>query len=247
MPHLFRYLAALGESVGWRHLGRPARDFVPCLNVSRDLPLDATLHRSGESLVLEFEAADLSDRFAADPLAAVQEMVQSFDTTVPLQMLCQNAAETLRGVALYDRVLVYTFMQDGSGWVIAESREEHLEPFRDLHYPAADIPRQARALYVKNWLRLITQVNYEAARLTPPCHPRTGQPLDMAQAVLWDVSPIHRKYLRNMGIDASMSISIVRGNELWGLIACHHYAPRILPRHLRVVSTRFRRRLSRAG
>jgi light-regulated signal transduction histidine kinase (bacteriophytochrome) len=130
-------------------------------------------------------------------------------------------------------------MQDDSGWVIAESREQHLEPFLDLHYPAADIPQQARALYVKNWLRLITQVNYEPASLTPLNNPQTGLPLDMSQAILRDVSPIHREYLRNMGIDASMSISIIRGGKLWGLIACHHYSPRILPRHLRAVCELF--------
>lgn len=220
-------------------LEKPRHLLDPLLRVAPDRPLDAALHRSGASLVLEFETADISDRFAADPLAGVHEMVQSLDTAVSLQMLCQGAAEAVRGVARYDRVLVYKFMQDGSGWVIAESREDHLEPFLDLHYPAADIPQQARALYVKNWLRLITQVNYEPARLTPPCHPRTGQPLDMSQAILRDVSPIHREYLRNMGIDASMSISIVRGGELWGLIACHNYTPRILPRHLRAVCELF--------
>jgi chemotaxis family two-component system sensor kinase Cph1 len=145
----------------------------------------------------------------------------------------------VREVARYDRVLVYRFMHDESGWVIAESREPHLAPFLDLHYPAADIPQQARALYVKNWLRLITQVDYDAAPLVPAANPRTGEPLDMSQAILRDVSPIHREYLRNMGIDASMSISIICGGKLWGLIACHHYSQRILPRHLRAICELF--------
>jgi len=109
----------------------------------------------------------------------------------------------------------------------------------NLHYPAADIPQQARALYIKSWLRLITQVNYEPAPLLPTNNPRTGEPLDMSHAILRDVSPVHRQYLRNMGIDASMSISIVCGGKLWGLIACHHYSPRLLPRHLRAVCELF--------
>ena len=220
-------------------LEKPRHLLDPLLRVAPDRPLDASLHRSGESLVLEFEAADTADRFAADPLSGVHEMIEGLDAAVSLQSLCQLAANRVRSVARYDRVLVYKFMQDESGWVIAESREEHLEPFLDLHYPAADIPQQARALYVKNWLRLITQVNYEPARLTPPEHPRTGKQLDMSQAILRDVSPIHRQYLRNMGIDASMSISIIRGGKLWGLIACHNYTPRILPRHLRAVCELF--------
>jgi light-regulated signal transduction histidine kinase (bacteriophytochrome)/ActR/RegA family two-component response regulator len=189
--------------------------------------------------VLEFEAADTADRFASDPLAGVQEMIAGFGEAPSLHALCQLAAERVRQVAQYDRVLVYRFMQDDSGWVIAECCKPGLQPFLDLHYPAADIPKQARALYIKSWLRLITQVNYDPAPLVPRNNPLTGEPLDMSQAILRDVSPVHRQYLRNMGIDASMSISIIRDGKLWGLIACHHYAPRLLPRHLRAVCELF--------
>ena len=220
-------------------LTTPRHLLDPAMRVHADMPLDASLHRCGETLVLEFEAANIGDPFASDPLAAVQDMVEGFDAARSLPALCQLAADRVREVAVYDRVLVYQFMQDGSGWVIAESREPHLEPFLDLHYPAADIPQQARALYLKNWLRLITEVNYDPAPLTPSLNPRTGLPLDMSHAILRDVSPIHREYLRNMGIDASMSISIIHGDKLWGLIACHHYSPRRLPRHLRAVCELF--------
>ena len=220
-------------------LKKPRHFLDPLLRIGNDRPLDVSLHRSGAVLVLEFEAADPADRFAADPLAGVQDMIAGFEDVGTLQALCQLAAERVRDVAQYDRVLVYRFMQDESGWVIAESRKPDLQPFLNLHYPAADIPKQARALYIRNWLRLITQVNYDPAPLLPTNNPRTGEPLDMSQAILRDVSPIHRQYLRNMGIDASMSISIIRGGKLWGLIACHHYSPRLLPRHLRAVCELF--------
>ena len=230
---LLRHVSSVHKPAKPRHL------LDPMLRVLDSCPLDASLHHSDGSLVLEFEAADLIDRFAADPLSAVEDMVRGYDQAITLQALCQIAAERVRDVARYDRVLVYRFMQDESGWVIAESREPHLEPFLDLHYPAADIPQQARALYVRNWLRLITQVNYDPAPLQPTLNPRTDKPLDMSQAILRDVSPIHREYLRNMGIDASMSISIIRDGKLWGLIACHNYSPRLLPRHLRAVCELF--------
>jgi light-regulated signal transduction histidine kinase (bacteriophytochrome) len=235
-PQQIETLRALSANLP---LLKPRHLLDPQMRVLDDQPLDASLHRSDGALILEFEAADISDRFAADPLAGVQEMVEGLDGATSLVALCQMAAERVRDVAIYDRVLVYRFMQDGSGWVIAESKRDGLEPFLDLHYPAADIPKQARALYVKNGLRLITQVNYDPARLVPTNNPRTGNPLDMSQAILRDVSPIHREYLRNMGIDASMSISIIIGGELWGLIACHHYSPRCLPRHLRAVCELF--------
>ena len=225
-------------------LTKPRHLLDPVLRIDPDRPLDASMHRSGGALVLEFEAADIKDRLAADPLAGVQEMIEGFDDAESLKALCQLAAERVWAVAGYDRVLVYRFMQDESGWVIAEARKPHLEPFLDLHYPAADIPQQARALYVKSWLRLITQVDYDPALLDPANNPLTGEPLDMSHAILRDVSPIHRQYLRNRGIDASMSISIILGGKLWGLIACHHYSPRLLPRHLRAVCELFGSMLS---
>ncbi|MBC8049863.1 MAG: GAF domain-containing protein [Chitinophagales bacterium] len=221
------------------NLVKPRHFLDPIFRVTADYPLDASAHRSGGTLVLELEAADTADPYAAEPLAAVQVMVEGFGSASSLYNLCQMATDRVRGIAKYDRVMIYRFMADGSGWVIAESREPHLAPFLDLHYPAADIPPQARALYLKSWLRLITQVDYDPAPLTPTLNPDTGKPLDMSHAILRDVSPIHREYLRNMGVDASMSISIIVEGKLWGLIACHHNSTRRLPRHLRAVCELF--------
>ena len=220
-------------------LHKPRHMLDPVMRVLDDRALDASAHRVDGNLVIEFEAGEPSDSFVADPLAAVQVMVEGFGSATSLYALCQMATASVRRVAQYDRVMIYRFMADGSGWVIAESREPSLAPFLDLHYPAADIPQQARALYLKSWLRLITQVDYDPAPLTPTLNPRTGKPLDMSFAILRDVSPIHREYLRNMGIDASMSISIIVAGKLWGLIACHNNSPRILPRHLRAVCELF--------
>ena len=211
----------------------------PLLRIRLDRPLDASVHLSGEALVLELEDADLEDRHAIDPLACVQDMLDGLERAPDLQAFCQLAADRVRSVARYDRVMVYRFGTDDSGWVFAESRREDVVPYLDLHYPAADIPKQARAMYVESPIRLITEVDYEPAPLIPADNPRTCVPLDMSHCVLRDVSPIHREYLRNMGVSASMSISILREGRLWGLIACHHYGPRRLPRHLRAVCELF--------
>lgn len=211
----------------------------PFMRVRSDRPVDVSVHRSGNVLVLEFEDADLTDPHATDPLAAVQGMLDGLDRCESLSVLCQMAADSVRRVAGYDRVMVYRFQHDDSGWVFAESKIDRLEPFLDLHYPASDIPVQARAMYLQSWIRLITGVDYEPARLVPPLHPRTSEPLDMSHATLRDVSPIHLEYLRNMGVGASMSISIIVEGKLWGLIACHHSSPRRLPRHLRAICELF--------
>lgn len=142
--NLLRALCTETDLVKPRHL------LDPILRVDADRPLDASAHRVGEVLVVEFEAAEMSDAFVADPLAAVQGMTEGFGTAASLYDLCQKATASLGRVAQYDRVMIYRFMADGSGWVIAESRTPELAPFLDLHYPAADIPQQARALYLKS-------------------------------------------------------------------------------------------------
>ncbi|GER91792.1 hypothetical protein KDW_59540 [Dictyobacter vulcani] len=111
--------------------------------------------------------------------------------------------------------MVYRFEEDGHGIVIAEDKRDDLETYLHLHYPASDIPQQARRLYLLNWLRLIVDVNYQPAPIIPELNPATGKILDMSYAALRSVSPVHVQYLKNMGVQASMSISIVRNDRLW--------------------------------
>ncbi|WP_239016843.1 HWE histidine kinase domain-containing protein [Sphingomonas ginkgonis] len=232
-------LERLRSLVETSDLSKPRHLLDPALRVKGGSPLDASVHRSAGRLVIEFEQADPANGAARDPLSCVQEMLEGLDRCEHLQDFCQLAAERVKAVLGYDRVMVYRFDHDDSGWVFAEAVEPALDPFLDLHYPASDIPKQARALYLRNWLRLICQVDYQPAPIVPQLNPATGAPLDMSQAILRDVSPIHRQYLRNMGVDASMSISIIQGGKLWGLISCHHMTPRFLPRHLRAIGELF--------
>lgn len=220
-------------------LSRSRHLLDPLMRVLPDMPIDASVHLSGGNLLIEVEDADLADRHAVDPLACVQDMFDGLADAPDLQAFCQRAADRVRSVAGYDRVMVYRFTADEAGWVYAEALRADMTPYLDLHYPASDIPKQARALYLTSWLRLITEVDYTPAPLVPQINPRTRLPVDMSHATLRDVSPIHREYLRNMGVDASMSISIICEGKLWGLIACHHQTPRRLPRHLRAVCELF--------
>ncbi len=232
-------IAGLNLLVLSSSLATPRHLLDPALRTRHARPIDASVHLSDGALVIEFEDADLADRNASDPLLCIDEMIDGLGDAPTLHAYCQMAAERVRAVAGYDRVMVYRFMEDDAGWVFAEARRKDLSPFLDLHYPASDIPKQARALYVRSPLRLITQIDYAPAPLHPTLNPRSGKPLDMSHATLRDVSPIHREYLRNMGVNASMSISIVREGKLWGLIACHHQTPRRFPRHLRAICELF--------
>jgi chemotaxis family two-component system sensor kinase Cph1 len=138
-------------------------------------------------------------------------------------------ARAVRDLTGFDRVMVYRYDEEYNGEVVAESKREDLNSYLGLHYPSTDIPAQARALYEKSWLRLISDVDYTPAPLVRAIDPANGTPLDLTHATLRSVSPIHVEYLQNMGVHASMSISLLRRGRLWGLIACHHYAGPHLP------------------
>lgn len=116
--------------------------------------------------------------------------------------------------------------------MIAEFRQADMEPFLGLHYPASDIPQQAREIFKRNWLRFIPDVNYVPAAIVPS-ETATREPLDLSQSVLRSVSPLHIEYLQNMGVAATMTISLLKNGELWGLIACHHRTPKMISYQLR--------------
>ena len=149
------------------------------------------------------------------------------------------AARQLKTLLGFDRVMVYRFHPDDTGEVFAEAREMRLESFFGLHYPASDIPAQARKLYLANILRIISDVADPTVPIIPVVSP-IGVPLDLSQSTLRSVSPIHIEYLQNMGVTASMSISIIERGKLWGLFACHHYSgPRVVPYSLRSIAELF--------
>ncbi|MGY1408051.1 MULTISPECIES: GAF domain-containing protein [unclassified Luteimonas] len=150
----------------------------------------------------------------------------------------QRAAEQVRLLTGYDRVMIYRFRHDDSGEVVAESRDAAMPSYMGLRYPASDIPAQARRLYLHNRIRVIPDARYAPVPVLPD---RTagGQPLDLSQMSLRSVSPVHLEYLANMGVAASMSISIVAGGRLWGLIACHHRQVRHVPPGVRAAADLF--------
>ena len=209
------------------------RNPLDCLiDVGGELrPFDAILRREpGGVLLVELEIAHGARPFSfPNTYQAVRGSVEELNRAATLTELYDTTARAVRELTGFDRVMVYRYDEDYNGEVVAEAKQEDLNSFLGLHYPATDIPAQARALYEKNWIRLISDVDYTPAPLVPDIDPASGTPLDLTYATLRSVSPIHVEYLQNMGVRASMSISLLRNGRLWGLIACHHYAGPHLP------------------
>lgn len=197
---------------------------------------DGILHRSGGRAILELEPSGHDLPEFAHVYRRVRRSVARLRATHSVHTMCEVAAREVRHMTGFDRVMIYRFDPDWHGEVIAEARREDLQELLGIHYPAADIPAQARRLYELNWIRLIADVGYEPAPLYPLVDPKVRAPLDLSFAVLRSVSPMHLAYLRNMGVGASMSISLIVEGKLWGLIACHHYSPRFVPYETRMAS-----------
>ena len=188
---------------------------------------EGTLHRpAGGGLVLEL--CDVARPFAvalqgAERSARIAAAVQRFTGCASIGTLADAIVSVMRELSGYDRVLLYRFDADGHGSVVAEARDPRQPSLLGHHYPASDIPAQARRLYVLNRVRVLDDVDAVVAPLEPALRPDTGAPLDMSWCPLRAMSPMHLQYLRNMGVKASLSASLVRDGQLWGLIACHHH------------------------
>lgn len=201
-------------------------------------PLDATIHAHQDVGIIELEAARRTPSVAGSTLAQVKLMTSLLQSTNNVGELCDAAARQMRQTTGFDRVMVYEFLPDGCGKVVAEDKVDGLESYLGMHYPASDIPKQARELFRRNTLRLIPNVNYTPFPLEPQ-HSGPDGAVDMSDCVLRSVSPIHLEYLRNMGVTASMALSILRDDQLWGIIILHNYTPRYVAADLRIVCEMF--------
>ena len=193
-----------------------------CVLQDSGRPFDLAVHFSSGQVVIEGEPASGEH---GDATGMVRSMITRLDQTANFAAFYKEGARQVRALIGFDRVMVYRFAADGHGEVVAEAVRAGIGKFMGLHYPASDIPAQARELYRRNMLRIITDVRATPVPILPQ-RDEAGQPLDLSLSVLRSVSPIHIEYLKNMGVDASLSISILVDGKLWGLFACHHYAPR---------------------
>lgn len=180
-----------------------------------------SLHRNPSGLILEAEPAMNPDLFPDYLAQSVINEAITLTSASSTEELCRLGALALQRLSGFGRVMAYRFDEEYNGSVIAEAKIPEMESYLDHHFPASDIPAQARELYRTNLIRYIPDATY-----TPvPLKSLLPHPIDMSQSSLRSVSPIHLEYLRNMDVASSMSLSIIVDEKLWGLFACHHPYP----------------------
>ncbi|HEY9226984.1 MAG TPA: ATP-binding protein [Gemmatimonadaceae bacterium] len=221
-------IAAVSEALQAEHW----LDMNPLQISAQGQQFDGIVHRHEGAAILELEPNPGSPLAGPHPFRAA---LIRLERVADCAELADVVVQQLRRVTGFERVLFYRFHEDAHGSVDAEARDPALPPCVGHHYPASDIPAQARELYRKNWLRLIFDGRAKPARIVPALRAYTGAPLDLSFSVLRSVSPIHLEYMANMGVRASMSISLVVRDRLWGLIGClNHSGPRRVSQETRM-------------
>lgn len=200
--------------------------------------LQAHLYISEGMYVLELEADQelhQEDRLVRLLLELQQTLPEVGAYTEITQYLSQ-ITKIVRDLTDFDSVMVYRFDSNWDGEVIAQSHVETAPSYLGLRFPASDIPTQARQLYLKNLVRLVADVDAPPVPVLPILNPVSQKPLDMTHSALRSLSPIHMEYLRNIGVQASMVISLLQNGQLWGLITCHHMSPKRVSISMREVA-----------
>ena len=183
-------------------------------------------HKKNKQLILELQKASSPNAGGSRVLDKILGILQRLKPAESELDLMSLAVEELRALTGFDRVKAYRFLPDGAGEVVAESREPHVDSFLGLRFPAYDIPQAARALYKTTPIRIIPSV--EAAAVPIIAASAEAPTLDLSLALFRGCIPVHVLYLKNMGVSATLSLPLVVDGELWGLLAFHHMAPRLL-------------------
>jgi diguanylate cyclase (GGDEF)-like protein len=207
---------------------------VPLLTPDgRALSLEA--HRSGRQICIDIEPTH-ADQAQRPLINSLQSVLATFKHAVAPAQLCELAVDGLRQISCYDRVIAYRFAKDGHGEVIAEARATHVDSYLGLHYPAADVPPQVRRHFLRQRVGAIADSSYQPVPILSDPALLNLAPLDLTHSAFRSVSPVHREYMRNMNTKASLTIGIARGQDLWGMLVCHHEKQRVAGPELRAVA-----------
>lgn len=187
------------------------------------------LHHVREKYILaeiEIHGYEEDNRSFINVFQGIKYSMSLIDAAKTPDEACKVAAREIKRISGFDKVMIYRFDKEWNGTVIAEEMEDDMESYYGFTFPASDIPRQARELYLKNPYRYIPDKDFLPVKLYPVMNPLTRGFVDLSDCNVRGVTSVHIEYLTNMGVTASMSTRILHNDNLWGLIACHHKTAR---------------------
>ena len=217
----------IGIDVNWENYSNTEDIAIQHINF-RNIEYTLSIHTNGGFTFFEMEKVIPNHKINKE-YAAIQHILRNSNDENIWKVLLKE----IQDVIDYDRAMIYQFLYDGSGQVIEELVKPNLESYLDLHYPESDIPAQARALYLKNPVRITSHVSgqtYPIVGLVPK------EEIDLTYSITRASSPVHREYLKNANVEASFSTSIIVNGELWGMVACQNAEPKHLDLQSRLLA-----------
>lgn len=192
-------------------------------------PLHILAHVKKDYIILEIEKVNKSnERSFTTVFQEVRSFISTLENIEDLKLICEASIKEIRRLTGFDGIRMYQFNEDWNGTVIAEEVEGGLESYLGQTFPASDVPKQARAMYLKNPFRFIPDRQYQNVKLFPVINPITNGFIDLSDCNLRSIAGVHLEYMANMNVMASMSIRVIVNGVLWGLISCHHVKPKYL-------------------
>lgn len=188
------------------------------------------IHEKENYLLIEVEFVnEISQRKPfVNAYQKFQEVAVRLNQCTGIDELIILASQEIKRISGFDKVMIYSFDEKWNGLVIAEAMEKGMESYLGLKFPASDVPKQARDLYLRNPYRIIPDRKYKRVPLIPELNPVTNGPTNLTDVKSRSVLDVHLEYLGNMNVEASMSTRIIHNESLWGLIACHHREAKLL-------------------
>ena len=189
------------------------------------------VHEKDECIIIEVEFKNLlqdQEYKFTSVFQHLQLVMSAINVAKSIQEIASIAASQIKAITGFDKVMIYSFDDEWNGTVIGEEMNEGMENYLGLKFPASDVPKQARDLYLKSPYRIIPNRDYLPSKLIPEINPVTGNATNLSDCRLRSVIPVHLEYLKNMNVMASMSTRIIHREKLWGLIACHHRSEKYL-------------------
>ncbi|SEW36889.1 GAF domain-containing protein [Chitinophaga arvensicola] len=192
------------------------------------------VHFKPEMVLLEIEISGTANEPVTftNQFRKIQSSIRKIEAAQDIDAVCFIAAQELKQVSGFDKVMIYAFDKDWNGHVLAEAKEPGMEAYLGFTFPASDIPKPARDIYKNNPYRFIPDRDFEPVKLYPVINPISHGFLDMSDCNVRAVAAVHVEYLKNMKVAASMSVRLLNKGELWGLIACHHTTPKSINNEL---------------
>lgn len=187
---------------------------------------DVFIHEKARRLIIELQPTSAVHKPTLKIMDVMSRINSRLKTAKNIQQLLNQMVIEFRALSGFNRVKAYRFLNDGSGEIVAESREPQLDSFLGLRFPAIDIPQSARKIYERNPIRIIPSVTAEQVRLLSI--DKQKEPLDLSLALFRGHVPVHMLYLQNMGIQATLSLHIILNGKMWGFFAFHHMSERML-------------------